>query len=123
MYKRQERSSSKLEAFTITTDEYERAVSLVSGRAGSVPPIALEFAELLRELGAWEASDDEASDTEGAEAAAAAAAAAAAVVAEQLRYEELMLRRETNKREAEEAAAARKKARQVRVVVDGDVSE
>ena len=99
----------------------------MTGRTGSAPPIALEFEELLRELGAWEESEDEASGAEEEEEAAAAAAAAAVEAARQARYDEITARREKNKREMEEKEAVRaelKRARsKKRVVADGDHSE
>ena len=45
-------------------DEYERGLELVTGTAGSAPPIALQFDELLSELKAWEDSEGSEADEE-----------------------------------------------------------
>ena len=95
--------ASKLRALTISVDEYERAVELVSGQSGTAPPIAVEFEELLKELGAWEKSSSE-DDSESSEDEAARADASRA------RYEEIALRREKNRLEAER----RKRQRQMK---------
>ena len=50
--------------FTLDTDEYERGVDLVTGQADSVPPIALQFEELLSELKSWEESSESDTDSD-----------------------------------------------------------
>ena len=83
-YERSE-TDGRLIAFTITSEEYQRAISLVNGRSDSAPPIALQFEETLRELGAWDASEGVEQDNGGSTAAGAAASATAAA-ASQARY-------------------------------------
>lgn len=75
----------------------------ISSKSGAPPPIAVEFEERLRELGAWEksSSEDEAESSEDDEAKAAASDA---------RYEEIAARRERNRLEEER----RKRRRQMK---------
>ena len=101
-------------------DEYERAVDLVSGQAGSAPPIALEHQELLKELGAWVAQEV---SEEGDDPVAAAAAAKTMVqAASQERYEKMAAQREAVRLAQEERAALQKQMKAARTkarVVDG----
>jgi hypothetical protein len=88
-------AGSQLRAFTIAADEYERAVELVSSQDGAPPPIAIEYEERLRELGAWEESSSEDDTDDNPEDAVANANASSA------RYEEIAMRRERNRLESE----------------------
>lgn len=105
---------------TLVADEYERAVDLVSGQAGSAPPIALEHQELLKELGAWVAPEV---SEEGDDPVAAAAAAKTMVqAASQERYEKMAAQREAVRLAQEERAALQKQMKAARTkarVVDG----
>ena len=107
---------------TLVADEYERAVDLVSGQAGSAPPIALEHQELLKdkELGAWVAP--EVSDEGDDPVAAAAAAKTMVQAASQERYEKMAAQREAVRLAQEERAALQKQMKAARTkarVVDG----
>jgi hypothetical protein len=90
-----EMAGSQLRSLTIATDEHERAAELVNGKEGTPPPIAVDFEERLRELGAWEqssSSDDSAEDS-------AEDDGGARVEESRARYEEIAARREQNRLE------------------------
>ena len=59
-----------LMSFTLSEDEYERGLGLVSNESDAAPPIALQFEELLSQLKRWdgESSSDSSSDSDSSDA-------------------------------------------------------
>ena len=57
-------------SFTLSEDEYERGLGLVSNESDAAPPIALQFEELLSQLKRWdgESSSDSSSDSDSSDA-------------------------------------------------------